>query len=92
MIRKIIPEFNYSEHRPITERVSVNIFSNFKAANKKLINVLGSEKLLKDLENHHTQKVLIKMFRPSKIYASCDTVPLTYLLLSLLLPFFPVHF
>jgi hypothetical protein len=32
---------------------------------------------MKDLENHqHTQKVLIKMFRPLKKYPSRDTFPL----------------
>jgi hypothetical protein len=38
------------------------LVSNFKEANKKLIVVLGSEKLLKDLENH-SQKVLIKTLK-----------------------------
>jgi hypothetical protein len=41
--------------KEILRRVSGSIFklvSNFKEANKKLIISLGSEKLLKDLENH----------------------------------------
>jgi hypothetical protein len=48
------------EHQPITEkgilrRVSVIIFkavNSFREANKKFIIVYGSEKHLKDLENH----------------------------------------
>jgi hypothetical protein len=48
------------EHQPITEkeilwRVSVSIFkvvNSFKEENKKFIIVYGSEKHLKDLENH----------------------------------------
>ncbi len=35
---------------------------NFEEANKKLIIVKGSEKLLKDCEYHQGRKVLIKMF------------------------------
>ncbi len=65
------------EHRPITKkltlrRVSVSIFRiskycNFNEANKKFIIVDGSEKLLKTLKTiRHTEKVLIKIFRPSK--------------------------
>jgi hypothetical protein len=57
-------EVRTRERRPITEkeilrRVSVSIFKiskyrNFNVANKKLIIVEGSEKLLNDLKKHHT--------------------------------------
>ncbi len=58
-------EVGTGEHRPITEkgvlrRISVYIFkiNNSKKWSKKLINVKGSEKLLKDLENHkRTQRM-----------------------------------
>jgi hypothetical protein len=50
--------WHYEEHRPITEkqilrRVSVSIFkiSNFKEANKNLIILYDSKKLLKDHED-----------------------------------------
>jgi hypothetical protein len=48
----------------ILRRFSVSISklaSNFKEANKKLIIVKGSEKLLKDLENH--QRIHRKNFK-----------------------------
>jgi hypothetical protein len=46
-----------------------------KNKNKYKYNVWGSEKLLKDLENHQCIH-MTKMFRPSKNYPSRDTVPL----------------
>jgi len=51
--------------------------SNFTEPNKKLMIVYLSEKLLKDLENHQRMytESMKKMFKLSKKYPSCATVP-----------------
>jgi hypothetical protein len=53
------------------------VVSNFTEANKKLMIVYLSEKLLKDLENHQRMytECMNKMFKFSKKYLSCATVP-----------------
>jgi hypothetical protein len=52
--------------------------SNFKESNKKLTIARGSEKLLKDLENHQRihRKYRLKCLDLQQIYTSRDTVPL----------------
>jgi hypothetical protein len=52
------------------------VVSNFTEANKKLMIVYLSEKLLKDLENHQRMytESMNKMFKLSKKYPSCATV------------------
>jgi hypothetical protein len=64
----------------IMSGVSVSIskvVSNFTEANKKLMIVYLSKKLLKDLENHQRMytESIIKMLKLSKKYPSCATVP-----------------
>jgi hypothetical protein len=53
--------------------------SNFKETNKKLITELYRVVMTMKTISEYTQKVLVKMFRPSKIYPSRDTVPVRVL-------------
>ncbi len=65
---------NHREENSEQGSVSIKkLISNFKEANR------GCKTLLKDLgkPSAHTQKALIKMFRPSKKYPSRETVPLS---------------
>ncbi len=50
------------------------MIKNVLSVNARLIIVQDRVKFLKEVENY-TQKVLIKMFRPSKKYPSRETVP-----------------
>ncbi len=61
--------------------------SNFKEANKKLLIVQGSEKLLKDLENRQRihRKYCIKCLDLEKKNSSRDTVPLNRKFLAIVL-------
>ncbi len=78
-------EVGTREHRPITEkeilrRISVSIFKIsklFQRSKEKIYNCIRQWKAFERpwKPSAHTQKVMIKMFRPSKKYPSRDTVP-----------------
>ncbi len=75
-------EVGTREHRPIKEKlILINIFKiskKFQRSKQKVNSWIGYWKALERpwKPSAHTQKVLIRMFRPSNKYQSRDTIPL----------------